>query len=285
MRGPVPHLLVMALAGTFIPVTATAQSTAKFYEENCAVCHTIGDGDQAGPDLKGALQRRDREWLIRFLLDPEGMIARGDEYAVRSVAAWGGFVMPATDGLTRHMAEELVEYIDRESRHTRSDTARPIEPFTAADHDRGLAIFTGRVPLANGGASCMSCHAVAPIRGGSLGPDLTAAHTRLGGATGTMAWLANPPTPVMRALYRRTGFTEDETRSLAALLERSAAANAVTQSDTRRWLLLTGLAGAFAALMVIGIMWRGRFRSVRRRLVDQMARPKAARSMSEGNTR
>jgi hypothetical protein len=88
---------------------------------------------------------------------------------------------------------------------------------------------------------------------------------------------------MMRALYRQTGLTEDETRSLAALFERSATAPAVTLVDTRPWLLPTGLAGSIAALALIGIVWRRRFRSVRRRLVDRMARRKPAASRPEGN--
>lgn len=266
------RLPLLALMGLVVPAAGGAQDVAKVYEDNCALCHTIGGGDQAGPDLKGSTDRKDRRWLIRFLLDPEGVVKSGDEYAAKLVAKWDGIVMPATDGLTREMAEELVEYIERESR--RSTGAPPAPPpitFTDEERARGLALLTGRTRLANGGPSCLSCHALGGAhgaRGGLLGPDLAAVHTRFGGARGTVAWLARPPTPMMRAIYRRAGLTEDESRSLAALFESTAAVATVPAFQQRHWLLLSGLAGAIVGLAAMGAVWNGRFRSVRRRLVD-----------------
>jgi hypothetical protein len=99
-----------------------------------------------------------------------------------------------------------------------------------------------------------------------LGPDLAAARARLGGARGTTAWLAGPPTPMMRAIYRKAALTDDESRALAALIEGASAAG-VPESWQRRRLFLVGLTVALAALAVMGVVWRGRFRSVRRRLV------------------
>ena len=265
------RLPLLALVGLLVPGAAGAQDVAKFYEENCALCHTIGGGDQAGPDLKGSTDRKDRRWLIRFLLDPEGVVKSGDAYAAKLIAKWDGVVMPASEGLTREMAEELVEYIARESGGSLgASSAPPPITFTDEDRARGLALFTGRTRLANAGPSCLSCHGIGGatgVRGGLLGPDLSAVHTRFGGARGTTAWLARPPTPMMRAIYRRASLTEDDSRSLAALFESSAAVAVVPASRARQWLMLSGLAGAIAALAAIGVAWNGRFRSVRRRLV------------------
>ncbi|MBI1955014.1 MAG: c-type cytochrome, partial [Acidobacteria bacterium] len=59
--------LLIFLALLIFPVSVGAQDAANFFEENCTVCHTIGDGPLSGPDLKGVAQRKDRDWLIRFL--------------------------------------------------------------------------------------------------------------------------------------------------------------------------------------------------------------------------
>lgn len=272
MRPALCRMAPLALMGALVPVAAGAQDAARFYEDNCAVCHTIGGGDQAGPDLKGSTDRRDRRWLIGFLLDPERVINSGDEYATKLVAQWGGAVMPATDGLTREMAGELVEFIERRSRHTAgAPAAPPPAAFTDEERARGLDIFTGRARLTNAGPSCLSCHGLGGIggtAGGMLGPDLAAVHTRLGGARGTTAWLARPPTPMMGAIYRKAGLTDDESRALAALFESAAAATVVPLTTQRRWLLLAGLAGALAGLAAIGLTWRGRFRSVRRLMLE-----------------
>jgi mono/diheme cytochrome c family protein len=272
MPRPLGRLPLLVLVGLLVPGAAGAQDVAKIYEDNCALCHTIGGGDQAGPDLKGSTDRKDRRWLIRFLLDPEGVVKSGDEYAAKLVAKWDGVVMPASDGLTREMAEELVEYIARESgRSTGAPPAPPPITFTDEDRARGLALFTGRKGLANAGPSCAACHGLGGangVTGGMLGPDLAAVHTRFGGARGTTAWLARPPTPMMRAIYRRASLTEDESRSLAALFESTAAVAVGPVSRQRQWLMLSGLAGAVAALAAIGVAWNGRFRHGRRRLVE-----------------
>jgi mono/diheme cytochrome c family protein len=271
----------LTLIGALVPGVAGTQNAARFYEENCAVCHTIGGGDQAGPDLKGSTNRKDRAWLVRFLLDPEGVIKSGDEYAVRMAGEWGGLVMPVADGLTRDMAEALVEYIEQQS-HASTGTAPPAEApivFTAADRARGLEIFTGRARLANAGPSCVACHGLGGFggtSGGMLGPDLAAVHTRLGGSRGTTAWLARPPTPMMRAIYREASLTEGESRSLAALLEDAAAAGVSPSPAGRRRLALTGLAGTAVFLAAIGFIWRGRFHGVRHRLTSHAARPARA---------
>ena len=41
----------------------------------CTSCHTIGKGKMIGPDLAGVVQRRDKEWLKKWLKDPPSMLA------------------------------------------------------------------------------------------------------------------------------------------------------------------------------------------------------------------
>lgn len=270
MRLALDRLPLLALAGLLVPAAAGAQEAARFYEDNCALCHTIGGGDMAGPDLKGSTDRLDRRWLIRFLLDPEGVVSSGDEYAVKLVARWDGAVMPATDGLTAEMAEALVDYIETMSRTGVPASDEAPVAFTDEERARGLAIFTGRTRLSGGGPACASCHglgASGDVSGGMLGPDLAAVHARLGGARGTTAWLAGPPTPMMRAIYRRTTLTEDESRALAALFERASATVVAPGPPLRFRLFAAGLAVAIAGAAVMGVVWRGRFRNVRRRLL------------------
>src|ERR1017187_6130977 len=75
------------------PISVSAQDAAKFFEENCTVCHTIGSGPLAGPDLKGVTQRRTRDQLIRFLRNPEAVINSGDPYAKHLLEGASGVVM------------------------------------------------------------------------------------------------------------------------------------------------------------------------------------------------
>src|SRR6266852_6007187 len=53
-----------------------------FFQSQCSVCHTVGQGDKMGPDLLGVTARRDRAWLTRYIMAPDRMLAEGDPIAV-----------------------------------------------------------------------------------------------------------------------------------------------------------------------------------------------------------
>jgi protein SCO1 len=79
----------------FNPVSNTGYA----YEEHpgrqtfrrfCAPCHTVGVGDRVGPDLRGVSERREHEWLKRFIMDPLAVRRQGDPIALalaRSIPA------------------------------------------------------------------------------------------------------------------------------------------------------------------------------------------------------
>ena len=92
------------------------------FKNHCAACHTIGRGDQLGPDLQGVAATRDREWLTRFIVNPEKVRAAGDPVALALRAKYKQVVMPSLD-LGPADAAVLIDYIDRESRATRAATA------------------------------------------------------------------------------------------------------------------------------------------------------------------
>ena len=49
---------------------------------HCAACHTIGHGDKIGPDLVGVTSARNRDWLKRFIQEPDKVLAEKDPTAV-----------------------------------------------------------------------------------------------------------------------------------------------------------------------------------------------------------
>jgi protein SCO1 len=51
------------------------------FGSRCSACHTIGQGDKIGPDLAGVTTRRDRNWLARYVQQPDRMLAEGDPIA------------------------------------------------------------------------------------------------------------------------------------------------------------------------------------------------------------
>ena len=249
---------------------AGAQDPAKFFDDNCAPCHAIGGPPGAAPDLKDVSKRRDHAWLVKFLLDPEAM-ARTDATAAALVTHYGGAVMPATDGLTPGLADALLRYIEAGTPALPAAPATAAtRPATAADVAAGREWYEGQRRLSHRGPACVSCHrieSVGRLGGGSLGPDLTQAHRRLGGAAGVVKWLANPPTRVMRAVFRDHPLTGDEAFAIGALLADESSRHAEAAPGRSPLFVASGAAAALAALGAMGAVWSHRLRSVRRQMV------------------
>lgn len=245
------------------PVIAAGQAGRQFYEDRCAMCHSIGGEPAAGPDLKDIASRRDREWLLRFILDPESA-AKTDRDAAALVKQFDN-AMPATEGASRAELEAVLDYIAAQSA---AGAAAPPAAITG-DPAVGRELYAGRRGLANGAPACTACHRLDDIGGGALGPDLTGVHRRLGGARGLAAWMGNPPTPVMRAVYRTAPLTTEEAHALAALL---ADAPARPPAPRRMPAVLgAGAGGAALGLIVFAVAWSRRFRGVRRPMLARAA--------------
>lgn len=63
------------------------------FAKECAACHTIGQGDKIGPDLKHVAHIRDHDWLARYIREPDKMRAAGDPAALALAARYKA-VMP-----------------------------------------------------------------------------------------------------------------------------------------------------------------------------------------------
>lgn len=283
MRRPPIHLLVAGFVLASFADGATAQDppseeTLRFFATNCASCHTIGGGALMGPDLAGVTERAEREWLARFIRDPKALVDAGDPYALRILDQARGVLMPKIPGIDEKLATALVDLIAFEQTLERSRFAgvRISErPLTPEDVVRGREVFLGRSGLAAGGPACAACHTTADLGllgGGTLGPDLTAAYSRLEGRKALAAWLAAPPSPVMSPLYRDRGMQEDELLGLVAYLEHVARTGQEVAPSRKLPFVLGGIAVAALVLVLMDLAWRKRFRGVRRSLIAA-ARP------------
>jgi hypothetical protein len=116
--------------------------------------------------------------------------------------------------------------------------------------------------------SCHRLESIGGFGGGTLGPDLTLVHQRLGGTQRVTAWLGKPPMPVMRALFRDRPLAADETFVIAALLADESARPPAPGATRTRAFVAAGTAGALLALLAMAVVWSGRLRAVRRPLVD-----------------
>ena len=55
---------------------------AKIYKQNCTACHVLGETKLIGPGLKGITEKRDKEWLKKWINNSSGLIASGDADAI-----------------------------------------------------------------------------------------------------------------------------------------------------------------------------------------------------------
>ena len=79
------------------------------FAKACAGCHSIGYGDVVGPDLAGVLDRRDHDWLRRFLREPDIMRGEKDPLSVTLDQKYPGARMPNL-GLSNNDIDDLFAY-------------------------------------------------------------------------------------------------------------------------------------------------------------------------------
>lgn len=253
-----------------------SQEIAQTFKQNCSSCHWIGGGRLIGPDLKNVSQRQERDWLVRFIVDPKAMLDSGDPYAAKLFAEAKNVPMLQIPGMTAKLANDLLDFVEAESKLDSSQFAGKavtLEPFSAEDAAKGLAIFSGRVKLKNNAPGCISCHTVNSIGGtlgGRLGPDLTQVLTRLQGRAAISAWLSAPPTATMKSQFQNKPLEEDEIKYLVAYFESSANNDAYNFDIFIVWMtvIFCGFGGSCFCLVLFSEFWSKRFRAVRRPLVN-----------------
>jgi mono/diheme cytochrome c family protein len=249
----------------------SAQDVEQYFNQNCKACHTIGGGKTIGPDLKGVSERADRDWLVKWMLDPTGVLASGDAYAQKILKESNGIPMIASAGMNETLAGQILDYIDTQSSTATNDA--PVEiTFTDEDVSTGQDYFIGSKSFENGAPSCISCHGVnslSGLGGGKLGVNLTDVVGRLGGVRGLSGWLISPPVPTMAPLFAEKKLTEDEIYALVAFLNNENETHTEIAPVSYSAFLIRGFVGTLAMLILTGLLWGFRFRAVRRPIVGK----------------
>lgn len=99
------------------------------FRTRCATCHTIGAGQEglapglAGPDLLGVTKRRDREWLTRWIAEPDKMLEEGDPVAMGLYAKYDEVPMPNMR-LSGPDVGDVLGYLGSETRRIQMQRAR-----------------------------------------------------------------------------------------------------------------------------------------------------------------
>jgi protein SCO1/2 len=109
----------LALSGSPARAQDAKRGEDVFKKKGCGACHNIaksGDdphrrpgGKMSGPDLAGVTERRDHDWLRRWLKDPEGML-RTDSTAIALMVEAKNLKMPNMK-LSDAEIEALISYL------------------------------------------------------------------------------------------------------------------------------------------------------------------------------
>jgi mono/diheme cytochrome c family protein len=84
----------------------------QIFKNNCSTCHAATDEVVVGPGLKGMEKRRNTKWIVRFVNNPQGMIASGDKYANALYKKYNKMQMTAYPGIKEKDIKAIIAYID-----------------------------------------------------------------------------------------------------------------------------------------------------------------------------
>jgi mono/diheme cytochrome c family protein len=165
---PVSPLMIGLLSQSAF--SADANKGEQLYQQKiCHSCHTIGGGRLVGPDLKGVTAKRERSWLIRWIVEPDKMLAEGDPLAKQIAQEYNNIPMPPS-GATKAEVEDILAYIEAKSAPP-PPPPKPKEPSAGSTTSPvgGLALSSEKGPALYQKV-CSACHTIGG--GKKIGPDL-----------------------------------------------------------------------------------------------------------------
>ncbi|MBK7583596.1 MAG: c-type cytochrome [Myxococcales bacterium] len=156
--------------------SAAAATGRLVFEANCISCHTVGEGDRTGPDLKDVGKRRTHDWLVRWIKNPAQM-GESDHIGRAISKKYGDVIMP-TIALTDAQIDQLLAFVDDASVRGYKIPARPAKQLSSAELEKAQGIYFDR---------CAGCHG--SLRQGASAPAIGAERAKQIGAAGLVATL------------------------------------------------------------------------------------------------
>lgn len=181
------------------PITDEVDAGKRVWHKyDCIGCHTIlGNGSYFAPDMTKVTERKPKEYLKRFLLDPRTVNPRA--------------AMPKL-GLTEKEVDNLLVFLDWVAGVNTNNW--PPEPILAVaigkTATRGQALFQQH--------ECSACHMIRGI-GGTAGPDLSRVGVKRADIEWHIEYLKDPEALIPgSAMPDYAHLSDDELRELAEYL-------------------------------------------------------------------
>jgi mono/diheme cytochrome c family protein len=122
-------ILIAATTATFAQDAAEGET---LFKNNCAACHNTSDETLVGPGLKGVSERRPIEWIVKWVHNPQAVIASGDKYANDLYNKFNKAAMTPYPNFSEAQIKGIVAYID-------AANAAPAAPAAGAAPAEGAA--------------------------------------------------------------------------------------------------------------------------------------------------
>lgn len=204
---------------------AKAQNEGKqLFEKNCQVCHKIGGGKLVGPELLGVTERRERDWIAKFIRNSKAMIDAGDPIAVKVYEENNKVPMLTFTNLSDGEINSIIDYIEKwepEKEKVFTVDINKREGFAHSEILRGERMFYGLIPFEQGGTtSCASCHNTVTSDSLNWNPsaaDLASSFMEKDGMN-IYKSMGDPTSDVMRKAHGEYKLTEQEIFYISAFL-------------------------------------------------------------------
>lgn len=134
-------LLITSL--TFFGVSAQAQDPsagAALFKQKCTACHRL-DRNSIGPALQGIHERRDEEWLMKWIKNSQAMVAAGDPAAVKVFNDYNKVAMPAFPELKDEDIKNILAYVKEGDKPAAGEAAGGAAAGGAVQAEEGVSNF------------------------------------------------------------------------------------------------------------------------------------------------
>ena len=101
---------LFCLSFLFLQINSYSQDGKKLFKANCAACHNVGSKKVVGPGLQGIGEKREKEWLHKWIKNSGELIASGDPIAKEVFEEYNKLPMPPQP-LDDAQIDAILEYI------------------------------------------------------------------------------------------------------------------------------------------------------------------------------
>jgi len=175
------------------------------FNKTCIACHSIGQGDRTGPDLRDVHKRRKASWLKSWMKDPVGM-GQNDLTGKELLAKFKNIPMP-NPNLIDSQIDEVLAYVQVQSSKPVAAVAAVV-PLADHEFDKAKGIYFNR---------CAGCHGT--LRAGATGPNITPEKTTKLGTEALKNILTNGTAGGMPAWGKLGLLTAEEIDHLARFVQ------------------------------------------------------------------